>query len=185
MAITWTEQRSAVKFFPFELLYAEVSIGDALALARLRGQSVIAIIPVSVRRAVMAHLETTQSELGGLLVGEAFSEDGVRVVAVRVTAAIASHDYSSTGISLRMESDVWSRAHAALGPGRLIVGWYHSHPGLSAFFSVTDRRTQQAFFPHQYSLGWVIDPTDGDERIFVGASSIELAADHVLTDSMR
>ena len=66
---------------------------------------------------------------------------------------------------------MWDRARQALRPLELIVGWYHSHPGLGAFFSATDRRTQAAFFPHPYSVGWVIDPELDDEAFFVGQES--------------
>jgi proteasome lid subunit RPN8/RPN11 len=53
-----------------------------------------------------------------------------------------------------------------------VVGWYHSHPGLGAFFSHTDRRTQQAFFAHAYSVGWVVDPLRGESAWFVGPRSL-------------
>jgi proteasome lid subunit RPN8/RPN11 len=74
-----------------------------------------------------------------------------------------------------METPVWSAARAALEPGELIVGWYHSHPGLTAFFSPIDRQTQRAFFHHEYSLGWVIDPLAGDEALFLGPECIPVA----------
>ncbi len=40
----------------------------------------------------------------------------------------------------------------------MVVGWYHSHPNLGAFFSGTDRATQRAFFNRPYSVGLVVDP---------------------------
>ena len=88
-----------------------------------------------------------------------------------ISQAVPALDFASSGISLRMESGVWERARAALRPLEMIVGWYHSHPGLGAFFSATDRRTQAAFFPHPYSVGWVLDPVLDDEAFFVGRES--------------
>jgi proteasome lid subunit RPN8/RPN11 len=90
---------------------------------------------------------------------------------VRVTQAIAATDFASSGVSLRMESGVWEQARCRLRPTELVVGWYHSHPGLGAFFSHTDRRTQRGFFPHAYSVGWVLDPLGGESAWFVGPDS--------------
>jgi proteasome lid subunit RPN8/RPN11 len=128
-----------------------------------------------VREEVLRHLRSSPDEQGGLLLGEVFAADeSVSVAgsrAVVVSQAIPALDFASSGISLRMESGVWERARVALRPLELIVGWYHSHPGLGAFFSATDRRTQAAFFPHPYSVGWVLDPLLDDEAFFVGRES--------------
>ena len=82
-----------------------------------------------------------------------------------------------------MESGVWERARLARAPQELIVGWYHSHPGLGAFFSTTDRRTQAAFFPHPYSVGWVIDPIDAAEAFFMGRDAAEPGATWTLASN--
>jgi proteasome lid subunit RPN8/RPN11 len=174
--IKWSEQKSEIVRQPIERLYAWLAIPDVLRIESERGERILVIIAAAVRQTVRAHLRTRMTELGGLLIGEVFVDaDAATPCVIRVLEAIPSHDYSSTGVSLRMESDVWSRARAALGGDRLIVGWYHSHPGLSAFFSDTDRKTQRAFFAHAYSLGWVVDPTDDDEKIYLGAESAEIA----------
>lgn len=131
----------------------------------------LVVVPDSVRETVMAHLDGSGDEQGGLLVGEVFAGDAAVVETCRVVVvrqAIAALDFSSSGISLRMESGVWERARLRRAPAEMVVGWYHSHPGLGAFFSATDRRTQSAFFPHPYSVGWVVDPLSGDEAFFVG-----------------
>ncbi len=39
-----------------------------------------------------------------------------------------------------------------------IVGWWHSHPDLGCFLSITDLKTQQHFFPESYQVALVIDP---------------------------
>ena len=64
---------------------------------------------------------------------------------------------------------------------RQVIGWYHSHPDLGAFFSATDRHTQSAFFPHPYSLGWVLDPIRNEQAWFIGASSDQLEPDRCVT----
>jgi proteasome lid subunit RPN8/RPN11 len=67
-----------------------------------------------------------------------------------------------------------------LQPGEVVVGWFHSHPDLGAFFSGTDRRTQAGFFHHPFSLGWVVDPVRGEQAWFCGPHSVELQAADVL-----
>jgi len=135
-------------------------------------QAVDVWIAPEVDRAVMAHLQTRDVEQGGLLVGQAYAGAASDAVAhVRVTRCAPAEDADGTAFSLRMGTSVWQAAQALLAPGEMIVGWYHSHPGLTAFFSDTDRQTQRAFFNHPYSVGWVIDPLGGDEALFLGGES--------------
>jgi proteasome lid subunit RPN8/RPN11 len=145
----------------------------------------LVIVTDEVREAVLRHLRGSQDEQGGLLLGEVFTADDSVAAsrAVVVSQAVPALDFASSGISLRMEAAVWDRARLALGPLELIVGWYHSHPGLGAFFSATDRRTQAAFFPHPYSVGWVIDPELDDEAFFVGQESGAPGGLHRVADS--
>ncbi|MCY1311905.1 hypothetical protein D9M70_622700 [compost metagenome] len=55
-----------------------------------------------------------------------------------------------------------------------MVGWYHSHPNLGAFFSGVDRKTQKDFFNSNYNLGLVIDPIRNEEKWFISSESIEV-----------
>jgi proteasome lid subunit RPN8/RPN11 len=168
----WTEKPPDLPLQPLSAL------GTRAPMLSPRAPStpgLLVIVPDDVREVVLRHLRSSRDEQGGLLLGEVFAADeSVSVVASRaviVSHAIPALDFASSGISLRMESGVWERARVALGPLELIVGWYHSHPGLGAFFSATDRRTQAAFFPHPYSVGWVLDPELDDEAFFVGRES--------------
>ena len=61
-----------------------------------------------------------------------------------------------------------------------MIGWYHTHPNLGAFFSGTDETTQRSFFNQSYSLGLVIDPARCEKKIFFGASSEEYPFDCVM-----
>jgi proteasome lid subunit RPN8/RPN11 len=120
--------------------------------------------------AALAHLGRHPDEQGGLLLGEVYAEgdDPAATRIVLVTQAVPARDFDGTSVSLRMEAGVWSDARARLGARELVVGWYHSHPDLGAFFSGTDRRTQRAFFAHAYSVGWVVDPLRGEAAVYVG-----------------
>jgi len=121
-------------------------------------------------------------ERGGLLLGQAARRDAgdAHFALVHVRAAVASDDDLATGFSLRMASGVWDAARRTLRDGEQVVGWYHSHPDLGAFFSGTDRRTQRGFFNHPWSLGWVIDPVRGEEAWFAGPESEDVPATSVV-----
>jgi proteasome lid subunit RPN8/RPN11 len=163
MGIKWTDATPVLKLPPLPR-----------GTARASGQ-VDAWIEPEVDRQVLAHLRTRPVEQGGLLVGRAFADPVTGLLAhVRVTGSAPADESEGTAFSLRMGTRVWQAAQALLGPEELIVGWYHSHPGLSAFFSDTDRQTQRAFFNNPYSIGWVIDPTDADEAFFLGGDCLPL-----------
>jgi proteasome lid subunit RPN8/RPN11 len=133
------------------------------------------LVPHDVRGIVFEHLSRSMDEQGGLLIGEVYTQDGRTAAqaarAVLLTRAIPAIDFASSGYALRMETGVWERARQSLTAHDFIVGWYHSHPDLGAFFSSTDRRTQAAFFPHAYSVGWVMDPVRREEAFFAGPDS--------------
>jgi proteasome lid subunit RPN8/RPN11 len=126
--------------------------------------------------AVWSHVSSDNKEVGGLLVGQVWRPANSKVFPfplITILYAIPSVEYRNTSVSLEMGSNVWNHANNQVSAENLVVGWYHSHPNLGAFFSGTDRRTQGAFFYHDYSLGWVIDPFRKEQKVFVGRESEE------------
>jgi len=122
---------------------------------------------------IAKHVQGETGEEGGLLIGRAYAVEAADRPLILIEAALPSLDYRNSAISLEMSPEVWGRADAALEAGRLIVGWYHSHPNLGAFFSSIDRATQAAFFNHAYSAGVVIDLGRAELKIFLGSDSAE------------
>ena len=135
---------------------------------------------------VMEHIRPERNEVGGLLLGTAWQDDlqdgGLPVVFIR--RSVRSHDFINSPVSLRMNTGVWDAATAQLGENEFVVGWYHSHPNLGAFFSGTDRYTQRNFFYHDYSVGWVIDPVRNQEKMYLGGGSVEYNADAIIGSSL-
>ncbi|MEZ5659558.1 MAG: Mov34/MPN/PAD-1 family protein [Burkholderiaceae bacterium] len=134
--------------------------------------------------AVLNHLGRARVEQGGLLLGTAHATadaPGEQPGRIRLLAAVAAIDNDGDAVSLRMRSGVWTDANALLlrlqdaEPASRIIGWYHSHPNLGAFFSATDRHTQRAFFSHPYSVGWVIDPIRGEHAAFLGTDCLHVS----------
>jgi proteasome lid subunit RPN8/RPN11 len=128
------------------------------------------------------HVVHSPLERGGLLLGEPLvnAPGDAAPAVVFLRTAVPGLDDDATEYSLRLAHGVWDAARAALVPGEVVVGWFHSHPGIGAFFSGTDRRTQAGFFQHPFSVGWVIDPVRREQAWFVGPQSRELANDSVI-----
>ncbi|MBK6961140.1 MAG: Mov34/MPN/PAD-1 family protein [Gammaproteobacteria bacterium] len=97
--------------------------------------------------------------------------------------AVPSHEYYGTSVSLHMGPSVWESVRTEVG--LLVVGWFHSHPNLGAFFSGTDRKTQREFFYHEYSIGYVVDPVHDDHAYFIGEESSQVSREQVLDVSAR
>ena len=121
------------------------------------------------------HLQTQQTELGGLLLGSVFSRSGLTdgISIISILNSIPSDQYEATGASLVMSPSVWQKASLETSNDKFVVGWYHSHPNLGAFFSGTDRTTQDRFFSNPYSIGLVVDPIRNEAAWFRGKDSVE------------
>jgi proteasome lid subunit RPN8/RPN11 len=127
------------------------------------------VLPLAQTR-VIDFLKTSELEQGGLLLGRIWSQASSPGVLsdVEIFEAVPSENSTSSAYHLQMTAKVWSSAQTALSrlnhelnpseQALRIVGWFHSHPHLGAFFSETDIATQRAFFNQPYSIGWVIDP---------------------------
>jgi len=155
---------------------------DLIRLISASKKFPIVTITDDTRSKILKHLNSGSVELGGLLLGNVVSsydlESGVAIV--NIEDSIESLEFDSTSVSLSMDSSVWQRANAAKSSSSFVVGWYHSHPNLGAFFSGTDRKTQREFFNQKYSVGLVIDPVRHEELWFSGPDSIEVAPCNIL-----
>ena len=131
---------------------------------------------------VCMHVGSSSHEVGGLLIGRAFEIQKEADPVVLIERSLGSLDFRNSAVMLEMNTEVWDRAHAAFEEGRCVVGWYHSHPDLGAFFSATDRSTQRAFFSQPYSVGWVLDPDQVEQKVFVAQDSIEYPVPLIILD---
>jgi len=178
----WNNLKPDISAIPLEVMIQHWSVFDVLKLLNATRTTPLVVMVDSVRSKIMEHLSSRKVELGGLLVGNVISstdlEDGI--VAINITNAIASCDFDSTSVSLSMSADVWQLANKLNDNTSFVVGWYHSHPNLGAYFSGTDRKTQKDFFNNEYSLGLVIDPIRKEECWFKGANSSEVSLKHVI-----
>ena len=128
-------------------------------------------------RSIEAHVGSNSTEEGGVLLGHVeLVAEGARVVVERALAA-ESRDAGQVHFAFR--PDTWSGIRAQLTgalAGLSIVGWYHSHPDLGAYFSGTDRTTQAGCFTAPWSVGLVVDPVRREAEAYVGPESVPAMA---------
>lgn len=111
--------------------------------------------------------QSARHELGGLLAGEA-AEDAEGAF-VLVERALASPSENRTSVSVTFTPEDWDALWEARDrecPGKRIVGWYHTHPGLRVFLSEQDRFIHRHFFTEAFQLALVVDPVRSEWGVF-------------------
>jgi proteasome lid subunit RPN8/RPN11 len=139
---------------PGEIKGAVSRVGD------LRHGDLTLYVPSHVLEDMRIHSETDLGmELGGVLVGDIYSWKGSPYV--EVAGYIPAEEYEHTAASFRFTHDSWEQIHRDLNsrfPGKLILGWHHTHPGYGVFLSGADRFIQENFFNLPYHFAAVTDP---------------------------
>ncbi len=98
-------------------------------------------------------------EVGGVLVGVVIdSPDGP---IVDIETALPAQDADTSAIHITFTHEAWEHWHKLMDEsyaGKMIVGWYHSHPSYGIFLSGDDTFIQQNFFNQPWQIAIVIDP---------------------------
>jgi proteasome lid subunit RPN8/RPN11 len=186
--IRWVSDHADDRVRDYTALARDVGAAPAVRLLAHAAAAPLVLIAERVAQEMVSHLRSSPEEMGGLLVGHAYAlpiapRHGFGHL-VAVDAHVPSERFDSSAISLRMDTQLWQRAAPLLDAGRSVVGWYHSHPGLGAFFSGTDRATQRGFFRQPYSLGLVVDPVRAELACYAGPDSAELGFSALVSPSL-
>jgi LysM repeat protein/proteasome lid subunit RPN8/RPN11 len=108
------------------------------------------------------------NELGGVLVGDVcINAEGEQFIAID-NFIIARHTNSSIS-RLTFTHETWDQISETLEkdiPGKIILGWFHSHPGHTVFLSNYDLFIQDNFFNLEYMTAYVFDPVIGERGFF-------------------
>jgi proteasome lid subunit RPN8/RPN11 len=129
-------------------------------------------VEIIVEAAAWSHMnqharEDLRYEAGGVMLGGIYELDGTLVV--RITTAVAARGAVNNVASIQFTYDAWSqmeKERQQRAPAEKLLGWYHTHPGFSAFFSDTDRFMHEHFFTQPWHVALVIDPLRGEHRFF-------------------
>jgi proteasome lid subunit RPN8/RPN11 len=178
MTMTWQPLEPDYKILPLSSFFHRFGWTRALPVCLQSVVSPQVLISIAARTTILEHVQTNHLEVGGLLVGSvyylAYPVTTGHHFLVLIEEILPSNDVQNSEVALRMGVEVWDRARQRTESGLTILGWYHSHPGLGAFFSITDRETHRAFFPMPFSIGYVIDPIGEQETVCLSDRMIPL-----------
>ena len=171
--INWKETEPDYRIHSLQDMFNDFGLIDGLRLITSTEKELIVILSYFAKKKIHKHLIQNRNELGGLLLGKVYKINrlvGIRYVTV-VHNSVPSIEFVATPISISIGTDVWDFAHKYKKQDYDVVGWYHSHPGIGAFFSSTDRNTQSHFFKEPFQLGYVEDPYRREYMWFCGGDS--------------
>jgi proteasome lid subunit RPN8/RPN11 len=107
------------------------------------------------------------AEVCGVLVGDVYQDRTAPWAYVE--HAIRGNGAVGKQTQVTITSETWTRIHETLErdyPGKIILGWYHTHPGFGIFLSGMDLFIQDNFFNTPWQVAFVYDPVGGDEGVF-------------------
>lgn len=102
--------------------------------------------------------EEPEHEIGGIMIGTVIGGDHPVVL---VEASIRGAHMTHNRGSVTFTHDTWSEINRVKDdqyPDKLIVGWYHSHPGFGIFLSNYDLFIHKSFFTAPWQVAYVTDP---------------------------
>ena len=144
---------------------------------RIRGYKIIGIglpedqlliyINVSLFKKIMNHCNEYRHkklEAMGFLLGNVYKFHKGNFLAIE---DVVTTELDATAISVKFSKKGFSGLFNKMDLNdRQIIGWYHSHPGYTAFMSETDINTQKGLFPKPYHVAIVVDPINHDIKAF-------------------
>ena len=173
----WKDLNPDINFVDIKNLFCAMNCGSAIRLQMILDQGLRLFILNSCYDKIIKHVKSDSKEIGGLLLGKVLIKKqynaNTSISVVMILDSVPSKVHKNTSVSLEMSTEIWNSANKRTTDNLIIIGWYHSHPDLGAYFSGTDRKTQRSFFNHEYSVGWVIDPIRNEQKIFTGKESTE------------
>lgn len=168
------DQASSAQALPEELLNlprrpSSLDLDDYILHGKrpLTGQVVVLNSQHALNQ-IVAHSESNlRSELGGVLLGHVYRE--AESVFVDVQAAIPAVSNDSGPVHFTFTADAWRQIHLdrnSQHPTLDIVGWFHTHPALSVFYSSDDVVVHSAAFTLPWHVGLVVDPVRHEAAYF-------------------
>ncbi len=126
------------------------------------------MVEPAAQRVIYRHSRSTLArEVGGLMLGHVFEEQGRFLV--NVIDALPARHTAAGPAHLTFTGDTWldlAERRSEL-PDLMTVGWYHSHPGLGIFLSGSDTFIHRHYFADQpWYVALVVDPLSGEQGIF-------------------
>jgi proteasome lid subunit RPN8/RPN11 len=127
-----------------------------------------------------------EREVGGFLLGGLHSYGGRRYVDISVQVPATTARGGRAHLTFSNDTlREFHATHAERHPGKVVLGWYHTHPGYGLFLSADDLFIQRGFYAADHHVALVVDPFAGPKEntgVFVwdGRDVTEAASDVVV-----
>lgn len=180
--IEWQE---TLEFEPPKRLIRDFCQASDITLARPHGSggTLVFVVREALQQLNEFLLQDLNREHGGVLLGQPLYDPEEQRYFVVVQFSVAAKGTEGSPVHLHYTASTWdciSRVIDRDHRDMIIVGWYHSHPGLGVFMSSADRATQRAFGNHPWTLAVVVDPIAQQTGWFAGEECIPLDRDQVV-----
>lgn len=122
------------------------------------------LIDESAFNTARAHsLTSLNREVAGMLIGPPPEKQPDKRYVVHITDALIARHTKMSGASVTYTPESWRDIHEQIGQlypsgERVIVGWYHTHPGFNIFLSNMDLFIHMNFFTQVWHVALVLDP---------------------------
>lgn len=110
------------------------------------------------------------NEVGGWLAGKerVDKSNGKRFIVIDTVLPGEHTQQGPAHLTFTGDSQIAMHAHLENHlPGKVILGWYHTHPRMGIFLSQWDVWLHQNFFPERWQVALVIEPHSSEGGFFV------------------
>ena len=105
--------------------------------------------------------QTLDRELGGFLLGNRYRCPTTSCDYVIIDQYSPAKYIESSEVRLNFTHEAWAQLSDELSGkflGKLLIGWYHSHPRMDVFLSSHDMEIQTERFPQPWTVALVLEP---------------------------
>lgn len=105
--------------------------------------------------------QTLEREVGGFLLGNRYRCPNTNRNYVIIDQYIEADYTEGTEVSLNFTNESWAQLNDQLSGkfmGKLLVGWYHSHPRMNVFLSAHDVTIHETRFQEPWRTALVLEP---------------------------
>lgn len=172
--IEWKDEQPDLKIFEFSNFdFFEIPISKEFVEEKVQKENWIFFEKKEWDR-MWEFGRSSYKEMGGLLLGYVikYQDQYIKMI----DQIIESDNYYHTTTYLVLYPELWQNANRYIidHEGNIrkhIIGWFHTHPNFTPFFSEVDKKTQEHFFNFPFSVGIVIDPFSNQYSVYEGKDS--------------